>query len=100
MLRDAGIALGAFAAVSLAAVALGAANLGTAMAFGQLAFAAAVTYVLVRPTRRLPVVDMIETRESTRSGWRAASVCAIIPPIEAPTTWAAWTLRWSSRPAA
>jgi len=34
--------------VSGLALALGAANLGTALAFGQLAFAAALTYVLLR----------------------------------------------------
>ena len=40
------------------------------------------------PLKRLPVVDMIETSERTRSGWRAARLWAIIPPIDAPTTWA------------
>ena len=44
--------------------------------------------------------DMIEHREATRSGCRAARVWAIIPPIEAPTTWARSTSRWSSRPMA
>ena len=34
--------------------------------------------------RRLPVFDMIETSERTERGWRAASVCAIMPPIDAP----------------
>ena len=29
---------------------------------------------------------MIEVSESTRSGCSIASVCAIMPPIEAPTT--------------
>ena len=38
------------------------------------------------PTHRLPVVDMIETSERTRSGRRIAIVWPIIPPIEAPTT--------------
>ena len=50
------------------------------------------------PTRRLPVVDMIETSERTRSGCSIAIVWAIIPPIEAPTTWADSIPRWSSRP--
>jgi len=40
------------------------------------------------PTSRFPVVDMIDVKESTRSGWLAASIWAIIPPIDAPTTWA------------
>ena len=48
MVGDLAIVLGAFAAVSAVALALGAANLGTALAFGQLAFAATLTYVLVR----------------------------------------------------
>ena len=48
ILRDLGITLGVFAVVSAAALALGAANLGTALAFGQIGFAAALTYVLVR----------------------------------------------------
>ncbi len=33
--------------------------------------------------------DMIEVRLLTRSGCSAATICAIMPPIEAPTTWAA-----------
>jgi hypothetical protein len=48
ILRDVVIAVGAFAAVSGLAVLLDAANLGTALAFGQIAFVAAVTWVLVR----------------------------------------------------
>jgi hypothetical protein len=48
ILRDLGITLAAFALVSAVALALGAANLGTALAVGQIAFAAALTYVLVR----------------------------------------------------
>jgi len=42
------IVLGAFAAASAIAAALGAANLGTALAFGQIGFAAALVWVLVR----------------------------------------------------
>lgn len=45
--QDLGIALGAFAAVSLIALVLGASGLGTALAFGQIAFGAALVYVLV-----------------------------------------------------
>ncbi|MCW2999204.1 MAG: hypothetical protein JWN65_2753 [Solirubrobacterales bacterium] len=41
------IMVGAFVTVTLVALAAGAANLGTAMSFGQLAFAAALVYVLV-----------------------------------------------------
>lgn len=40
--------LAAFAGTTLVALAVGATNLGTAMAFGQLAFAATLVYVLVR----------------------------------------------------
>ena len=40
--------LGAFAAATGLAAVLGAANLGTAMAFGQIAFAAALVWVLLR----------------------------------------------------
>jgi hypothetical protein len=32
------------------------------------------------------VFDIIETSDSTRPGYRAASVWAIMPPIDAPTT--------------
>ena len=39
---------GAFAAGTAVAALLGAANLGTAMAFGQLAFAAALVWALLR----------------------------------------------------
>jgi hypothetical protein len=47
VVRDIGTVLAAFLVVSAAALALGAANLGTALAFGQLAFAATLTYVLL-----------------------------------------------------
>jgi uncharacterized membrane protein (DUF485 family) len=40
--------LGAFALTTLVADLAGAANLGTAMAFGQIAFALALVWVLVR----------------------------------------------------
>ena len=33
-------------------------------------------------------MDMIEVRDRTTSGCSAASICPIIPPIDAPTTWA------------
>jgi antibiotic biosynthesis monooxygenase (ABM) superfamily enzyme len=42
------IMAGAFAVVTALAELLGATNLGTAMAFGQMGFALAVVYVLVR----------------------------------------------------
>jgi hypothetical protein len=47
--RDLGVMLGAFAAASALAAAAGAANFGTALAFGQIGFAAALVWVLVRP---------------------------------------------------
>ena len=47
----------------------------------------------------LPVDDMMEVSDSTRSGCRHARVCAIIPPIEAPTTCAASISSTSSSPA-
>jgi hypothetical protein len=48
ILRDLAVTLVVFAAASVLALALGAANLGTALAFGQIGFVAALTYVLVR----------------------------------------------------
>jgi hypothetical protein len=45
---DLAIMLGAFVVATLVAELAGAANLGTAMTFGQLAFAGALVYVLVR----------------------------------------------------
>jgi hypothetical protein len=48
MLRDLAIVLGAFALASALAGLLGAANLGTALSFGQIGFAAALVYVLLR----------------------------------------------------
>ena len=46
--RDLAWMVGAFALATLIAEALGAANLGTALTFGQLAFAAALVFVLLR----------------------------------------------------
>lgn len=46
--RDIATVLGAFAAASAIAAALGAANFGTALTFGQVAFAIAMVWVLVR----------------------------------------------------
>jgi ABC-type methionine transport system permease subunit len=46
--RDLLIMFGAFVLASALAGALGAANLGTALAFGQMAFAASVVYVLLK----------------------------------------------------
>jgi hypothetical protein len=45
---DLGIMLGVFAAASALAAAFGAANFGTALAFGQLGFAAALLWVLLK----------------------------------------------------
>ena len=52
------------------------------------------------PTRGSPVVDMIEVSVRTRSGCSMAIVWAIIPPIDAPTTWAVSMPRASSSPTA
>jgi hypothetical protein len=49
---DIGIVLGAFVAVSAIAALLGAANMGTALTFGQIAFAAAVLWVLLTPAEQ------------------------------------------------
>jgi len=46
--RELAIALGAFVLGSALAGALGAANLGTALAFGQIAIALSVIYVMLR----------------------------------------------------
>ena len=43
-------------------------------------------------------LDMINPSDASRSAWLAASTCAIMPPIDAPTTWARSMPRWSSRP--
>lgn len=48
MARDLGIMFGAFVLASALAGALGAINLGTALAFGQIAFAIATVYVILR----------------------------------------------------
>jgi hypothetical protein len=47
-LQDLTMMLGALAAASALAAALGAANFGTALAFGQIGFAIALVYVLLR----------------------------------------------------
>ena len=46
--RDLATMIGAFAVTSGVAAALGAANFGTALAFGQIGFAAALVWVLIR----------------------------------------------------
>jgi hypothetical protein len=46
--RQAAILIAVFAVVTALAKAFGAANLGTAMGFGQIAFAIALVFVLVR----------------------------------------------------
>ena len=48
MKADLLLLLGAFAGASALAALLGAANLGTALTFGQIAFAAALVWVLLR----------------------------------------------------
>jgi hypothetical protein len=48
MLRDLAILVGAFVASSAIADALGAANFGTALSFGQIGFAIALAWVLLR----------------------------------------------------
>jgi hypothetical protein len=48
MARDLLTMFGAFVIASALAGALGAANLGTALSFGQIAFAAATVYVILR----------------------------------------------------
>jgi hypothetical protein len=48
MVRDLILIVGSFVVASAIAGALGAVNLGTALAFGQIALAATVVYVLVR----------------------------------------------------
>jgi hypothetical protein len=45
---DLAIMLGAFAGVTALAAAFGAANFGTALAFGQIGFAAALVWVLLK----------------------------------------------------
>lgn len=45
---DLAILLGAFVVATLLAEALGAVNLGTALTFGQIAFAAALVWVLLK----------------------------------------------------
>ena len=47
-IRDLGLMLGAFAAGTAIAAAAGAENFGTALAFGQIAFAATLAWVLIR----------------------------------------------------
>ena len=46
--RDLGVLAGAFALGAAVAAAFGAANFGTALAFGQIAFAAALIWVLLK----------------------------------------------------
>lgn len=46
--QNLGIVVGAFAGGTVIAEIAGAANLGTAMSFGQIAFALALVYVLIR----------------------------------------------------
>ncbi len=48
MKRDLAVILGAFVLATLVAEIAGATNLGTALTFGQMAFAGALVFVLVR----------------------------------------------------
>lgn len=48
VVRDLSIVLGAFVVVSALAGLLGAANLGTALSFGQIGFALALVFVLLK----------------------------------------------------
>jgi hypothetical protein len=48
MVRDLAFLTGAFVLASAVAGALGAPNLGTALAFGQMAFAAGVVFLMLR----------------------------------------------------
>jgi hypothetical protein len=48
MARDLGTMFGAFVLASALAGALGAVNLGTALAFGQIAFAMATVYIMLK----------------------------------------------------
>jgi hypothetical protein len=48
LVRDLATVFGAFVLASALAGLLGAVNLGTALAFGQIAFAISVVYVMVR----------------------------------------------------
>lgn len=48
MARDLATMFGAFVLASALAAALGAVNFGTALAFGQIAFAISVVYVMLR----------------------------------------------------
>ena len=51
-MRDLAIVLGAFALATGLAEVFGAANLGTALSFGQMGFALALVWVLVRGNAR------------------------------------------------
>jgi hypothetical protein len=48
MARDLATMFGAFVFAAMLAGALGAVNLGTALAFGQIAFAISVVYIMLR----------------------------------------------------
>jgi hypothetical protein len=54
MLRDSAVALLAFAAGTGLAELLGAVNLGTALGIGQICFALALVWVVLRPRPRRP----------------------------------------------
>ena len=52
------------------------------------------------PTARSPVVDMMELALRKRSGWLMTRAWVIMPPMEAPTTWAFAIPALASSPAA
>ena len=54
----------------------------------------------IRPLLRSPVLDMIDVSDRTRCGCSIAMVCAIMPPIDIPTTCACSIPSASSRPMA
>ena len=52
------------------------------------AWSSAAASGVARPYPGSPVCDITDVRLRTRSGWAIARLCAIIPPIDTPSTWA------------
>ncbi len=52
------------------------------------------------PTKRSPVVDMMEQAVANRAGWWITRAWVIMPPMEAPTTCARSMPRWARSAAA
>jgi hypothetical protein len=69
---DLAILFGAFAAASALAAVLGAANFGTALAFGQIGFAAALVWVLLRRSGVPPPGARPRTPPPARSAGRCS----------------------------